>query len=235
MNKYHQEILGEIKKKSEATKPTTWGPEYHGNAHPTYHLSVPFKREIIRSFIGSHSELSNEDYYSLLDSLYSGESSEEKTMAGLLLGYLPKVRQEVDLKRFDLWLGELVGWGEVDSTCQSNFKVVEILKRWDEWHGFIFNLSKDSNINKRRASLVLLTGPVYDKKSEQKVADLAFEVIDGLKGEKEILITKAISWLLRSLVDWDKKQVKDYLGKNESSLPKIVVRETRRKIQTGKK
>lgn len=235
MNKHHEEIIKEIKRLSKTIEPATWGPEYHGNSHPTYHLSVPYKRSIIKEFLAKHKDSSMDDYLDLLERLYKGESSDEKTMAGNMLGYLPKVRSEIDLNRFDKWLGELVGWGEVDSTCQSNFKANELLARWDEWRVFIEKLSKDSNINKRRASLVLLTGAVYDKKSNQEVADLAFKVIDRLKGEKEILITKAISWLLRSLVDWDKVRVKNYLDKNENSLPKIAVRETRRKILLGRK
>ncbi|MBI2314815.1 DNA alkylation repair protein [Candidatus Daviesbacteria bacterium] len=32
------------------------------------------------------------------------------------------------------------------------------------------------------------------------MADLAFENIDKLKAEKDVLITKAISWVLRSLI-----------------------------------
>ncbi|MDP2951009.1 MAG: DNA alkylation repair protein, partial [bacterium] len=64
---------------------------------------------------------------------------------------------------------------------------------------------------------------------------LAFENIEKLKPEKDILITKAISWLLRNLIKYHKKEVADYLKKNKNSLPKIAVRETEKKIKTGKK
>ncbi len=76
----------------------------------------------------------------------------------MFLGYLSKLRKQIDIKSLDNWLGCLSGWAEVDSTCQSNFTEKELLENWNEWREFLIDLSKDKNINKRRASLVLLTG-----------------------------------------------------------------------------
>lgn len=53
--------------------------------------------------------------------------------------------------------------------------------------------------------------------------------------EKHVMITKAISWLLRSLIKYHKNEVTVYLKKNSLTLPKIAVREVRRKLETGKK
>ena len=64
---------------------------------------------------------------------------------------------------------------------------------------------------------------------------LAFQLIEYLKSEKEILITKAISWILRSMVKLHRNELKKYLTKNKQTLPAIAVRETFAKIKTGKK
>jgi 3-methyladenine DNA glycosylase AlkD len=60
-------------------------------------------------------------------------------------------------------------------------------------------------------------------------------VVERLKGERAILITKAVSWLLRALVDRHHEAVAVYVDANASSLPAIAVRETRTKLATGTK
>jgi 3-methyladenine DNA glycosylase AlkD len=81
---------------------------------------------------------------------------------------------------------------------------------------------------------VLLCSPVR-KHEDEYLATQAIANIEKLKHEKEILITKAISWLLRSMVKHHKKQVASYIEKNKSTLPAIAVRETMMKLTTGKK
>jgi 3-methyladenine DNA glycosylase AlkD len=56
-----------------------------------------------------------------------------------------------------------------------------------------------------------------------------------LKGEKEIIITRAISWVLRSMVKHHRKALENYLKKNEKTLPAVAVRETKIKLDTGTK
>lgn len=234
MNKYHQEILEEIKKYTGKGTKYSWDANYLGSKDFHYSLSNPIKRQIIKNWINNHRSISLEEFSSLLTSLYSNTSYEEKTVAGYLLEYFPKLRSQIDLKLLDKWLDNLSGWAEIDTTCQPNFPAEELLNRWDEWKSLIEKLSKDQNINKRRASLVLLTGAVA-KSDDKRLSNLAFEIIERLKGERHILITKAISWLLRDLTKLHKKEVEDYIKNNENNLPKIALRETKRKLLTGRK
>jgi 3-methyladenine DNA glycosylase AlkD len=67
------------------------------------------------------------------------------------------------------------------------------------------------------------------------LAQVAFKNVDRLKHEKEILITKAISWVLRSMVKHYRKPLQTYLKENADTLPKIALRETMTKLRTGKK
>jgi 3-methyladenine DNA glycosylase AlkD len=151
-----------------------------------------------------------------------------------LLGYLPAVRKKVSMKQLDSWLDQLVGWAEVDALCQNIFQPEELLENWSVWSTFLSKLSKSNNIQKRRASLVLLTGPTW-KSGDQRLHKHAYAIIDHLKHEPDILITKAISWLLRSMADTCPNEVSQYLKQNFDSLPKIAVRETKKKLETGKK
>lgn len=234
VNKYHQEILDEIKKNTGKGTKHSWDDNYLGSGHVYYNLTNPLKRKIAKDWASKHKTISLEEFIKLLDSSYKGDSYEEKTMVGILLEYLPSLRKQLKPELFNEWFDNLKGWAEVDATCQSNFTAGELLENWDEWEKLIRKLSRDSNINKRRASLVLLTG-VVTKSDDPKLTDLAFDIIDKLKSEKDILITKAISWLLRDLVKLHKGEVEKYLEKSENSLPKIVVREVKRKILTGRK
>jgi len=70
---------------------------------------------------------------------------------------------------------------------------------------------------------------------DPRLSKLAFANVENLKGETDILITKAVSWILRSLVSFHKDEVLRYLENNKDSLPKIAYRETLSKALTGRK
>jgi len=235
MNRYHLEILKEIKKESKR-KPFYYSlPKfYSGHNDFSYPLNSPSKRKIIKEWIKKHPNLLYAEFDELLNSLYQGRSATEKSIAGKLIGYLSQLRKQIPPNSVDKWLENLKGWAQVDSLCQSNFSAGNLLSDWDNWKEMIQKLARDKSSGKRRASLVLLTKPVRDSKDTQ-LAHLAFETIDSLKNEKEILITKAISWLLRDLIRNHRQLVKEYLEKNQNNLPKIALRETRNKLLTGKK
>lgn len=234
MNKHHQEILEEIKKQAGKGTKHSGKDSYLGSGHIYYSLSNPVRREIIRGWVKTHKDITLREFTNLLNSLYKGKSYEEKTTAGMLLSYYPKSRKQLDPHLVNGWLDQLVGWAEVDTTCQSNFTADELLKDWSIWKSLIEKLSKDKNINKRRVSLVLLTG-VVSRSDDKRLSDLAFQLIDRLRSEKDVLITKAVSWLLRDLTKLHCQQVEKYLKENEDTLPKIAIRETRQKLLTGRK
>lgn len=234
MNTYHQELLSQIQ--SHAGKGTTHtaGDSYLSSGHEYYSIAVPLKRTIVKEWVRSHKDISVTEFVSLLDSLFAGKSYEEKTIAGLLLGYVPKLRKIIDPTKLDEWLEGLQGWAEIDTLCQSNFTAEELLSTWHVWEELLKRFVVSQHVAKKRASLVLLTGPVSHT-DNKKLAQLAFENIAKLQTEKDILITKAISWLLRSLVKYHKEEVVHFMDENQQTLPKIALRETKNKLRTGKK
>ena len=133
---------------------------------------------------------------------------------------------------FYKWLDHLVGWVEVDTLCSGKYAKVEIKEQWSEWKKLLPKFACSGNINKRRASLVLLCAAIRNERHEE-MGNLAFQNIQKLLREKEVLITKAISWLLPSMVKFYKKEVADFVLKNKAMLPAIAVRETLMKIRTG--
>jgi 3-methyladenine DNA glycosylase AlkD len=109
-----------------------------------------------------------------------------------------------------------------------------LLEDWPAWRSLVKRLARDSSLHRRRAALVLLVGPVRHCR-DARLRELALETIDTLKAQREIMITKAISWLLRSLITQHRDAVARYLEANAADLPKIAVRETRTKLATGRK
>jgi 3-methyladenine DNA glycosylase AlkD len=207
---------------------------YGGSGRPFFNVSVPDRRAMIRRWLAGQKRAPVEDVLAVAESLFDGASHEEKTLATLILRGHAKARAAAGPADVDRWLAKLNGWAEVDSLCQNVFTAAEMAADWPAWRDLIERLSRDANINKRRAALVLLTGPTHYV-DDARFSDLALAVIERLKAERPILITKAVSWLLRALIDRHPDAVAAYLAASAASLPPIAVRETRKKLQTGTK
>ncbi len=191
-------------------------------------------RAIAKEWMRDHKEMGSTEFKDLLESLIQGQSATEKTFAGIMLDLSTKSQRQFDPVVFEDWLDDLIGWAEVDSVCTGAYTITAIPSDFGRWKKILNRLSKSDNINKRRASIVFLCSPVR-RVNDEKLGALALEIVHRLKHERHILITKAVSWLLRSMVTHHKTLVKSYLDNNASTLPAIAVRETRTKLRTGKK
>jgi 3-methyladenine DNA glycosylase AlkD len=234
MNKHHAEVLATIKEKSGVATQHTFLDSYLGNSHPRYPINAPTLRTIAKDWMRAHRDLSAKDFASMLTGMTEGKSGTEKLMVGILLDNATKEQKQFDPKLFDKWLDHLVGWAEVDSVCTGKYCTSEIPENIPQWKKLLTAFSKSKNINKRRASIVFLCSPLAQC-DDPALAEIAFENIDRLKTEKEIIITRAISWVLRSMLKHHRKALEDYLKKNEKTLPSVAVRETKTKLTTGTK
>jgi 3-methyladenine DNA glycosylase AlkD len=234
INKHHKELLAIIKQRAGKGNTHTATDSYLGNSNPRYEITAPVLRDIGKEWMREHKDLSPVAFSGLLTSLMHGVSSTEKSFAGILLGYSTKAQREFPPKLFDGWLDHLQGWAEIDAVCTGDYTISHVPARWKEWKPLLIRFSKSKNVSKRRASLVVFTSLVRYTDDEE-IARVAFSNIERLKHEKDVLITRAISWLLRSLIKNYRKQVKEYLHEYADSLPRIAVRETLVKLRTGKK
>jgi 3-methyladenine DNA glycosylase AlkD len=233
-NSFHHDILSAIKKNSGTPTQHTFLDSYLGNQHPRYPISAPILRNIAQNWMKEHRELPVRDFTSLLNDLVQGESSTEKSMAGILLDYSKPEQRKFSPALFDKWLNHLEGWAEVDALCTGKYSTTEIAAQWTQWKPLLIKFSKSKNINKRRASLVFFCSPL-SQVDNNRLAEAALLIVDRLKTEDKILITKAISWLLRSMVKYNRAPLEKYLKTNGTTLPKIALRETLVKLETGTK
>jgi 3-methyladenine DNA glycosylase AlkD len=236
MHPEHARLLAEVQRLGAPQPPGATGQNdsYGGSGRPYYLVCLPDRRAMARRVAAAHKRGPVAELMAIIESLFDGVSHEEKTLGAIILRYSEPARRAVTPPDVDRWLGKLNGWAEVDGLCQNLFTATDLDADWRSWKTLIEALSKSDDINKRRASLVLLVGPVHYV-DDARFSDLAFAVIERLKGERAILITKAVSWLLRALVDRHQGAVAAYLDANASSLPAIAVRETRTKLRTGTK
>lgn len=231
---FHQELLSQIREKSGKPTQHTFLDGYLGNQHPRYEISAPVLREIAKTWMKTHRDLASESFAQLLSDLIHGKTATEKWMAGILLDYSTLDQRTFDPKLFDEWLDHLEGWAEVDAVCTNKYTRTEISGQWRRWKPLLIKFSKSQNINKRRASLVFFCSPLSQFEN-QELTETALANVDRLKSENKVLITKAISWLLRSMVKNNRKALEKYLKENAETLPKIAVRETLVKLETGRK
>ncbi|CAN5337999.1 hypothetical protein BH10BAC4_BH10BAC4_22240 [soil metagenome] len=234
LNSLQVEILALIKENSGNPTQHTFLDNYLGTTSYRYAINLPTLRMIAKEWMNHYRQLSANDFTKLLTSLAKGNSHTEKIFVGILLDYATKDQRKFDPVLFDKWLDHLEGWAEVDSMCSGKYSSREIPGDWTRWKKQLIRLSKSKNINKRRASIVFLVAPLRKNRNEEMLT-IALQNVDRLKSEKEILITKAISWILRSAVGHHKEEIKKYVALNKESLPKLAVRETLTKLITGRK
>lgn len=208
--------------------------DFSGSPRIHYGMSNPTMRGFVKDWARKHPNLTYEEWEATLSDLYQAEAIDERCLAGFMLGHYKQFRRELPLSTLEKWIGDLEGWREIDTTCQSNYTAADILAKWDEWETFLLDLSQSDNISLRRASLVLLVKPVRDSE-DNRLIETALSNIEHLKHETDKLITKAISWVLREAIKRHRNTVGDYVAQNEDTLPAIAVREFKKKYETGKK
>ena len=211
-----------------------FGQKYLGTNKKYHGFSTKQISDLAKKII-TENDLKKDQIIELLNSLYQNNTSYTEIVIGpMILSLSPETLKDFDPQNLDLWLNYTCGWAENDVLCQSNFTSEIILTNWSNWQKILKQFNQDRNINKRRASLVLLTKSLRQS-NDPRLSKLAFQNIENLKLEKEILITKAVSWLLRSLVTFHKDELLSYLEKNKDTLPKIAYREALSKAFTGRK
>lgn len=234
-NKVHLQILKDISQLNPNCPSNYQWPKNYLGTNKIYHgFNTSQIMDIAKKAV-KENNLTDSEIIKLSDSLYkNGTTYTEIAIAAIILGQSKTLLKNFDPQNLDTWLNYTCGWAENDILCQSNFDNEILLSNWNNWQKILKQFNKDQSVNKRRASLVLLTKSLR-KSNDPRLSKIAFKNIENLKSEKDILITKAVSWLLRSLVTFHKQEVLDYLEKNKDSLPKIAYREALTKATTGRK
>jgi 3-methyladenine DNA glycosylase AlkD len=207
---------------------------YMGTSKVYLYIRAADVGEFAREWAHDHPALTGDEFSQLLDRLSLSSIHNEYAFLGVLLGRYPKLRKGMNPALLSGWLDHAEGWAEVDTICQSNFPADDMIAKWDIWEPLLVAFNHDPNVHKRRASLVLLNRALRES-PDARFSDLSFANIIRLEPERDILITKAISWILRDLVKFHRGEVEAFLCEHAERLPKIAIRETRNKLNSGRK
>jgi len=208
--------------------------KYLGTKRKFLNIKSSSRDKVLRKYKKLLNELPSKDLVTILTDLIKSDTFDFLNFAGKFISSSKKARENIGIFELNLFIENTTGWAECDSICQSLFEGNEVLKRFNEFEKIIFTFCSSNNVQLKRASLVLQVKPIREIKDE-RLKKLSFATIDLLKKEEPILLTKAVSWLLRSLTNHYKEEVAIYIQKNKQDLPAIAYRETRRKIISGKK
>lgn len=208
---------------------------YHGQgAHPYLGLSVPQRRSVAKAWAAVHRGATAGEVLAVIESLMGGQTYEEKTLGPLLLASHALARRAVKPAEVTRWLIGLKGWAEVDHLCQNLFPAEQMLADWSAWDLELAAMAGSDQVEHRRASLVLLVGPV-GANADLRLVARSFANLERLKLERSILVSKAVSWLLRSLIGRHRFALEAWLAAHQADLAPAVRREVATKLSTGLK
>ena len=87
----------------------------------------------------------------------------------------------------------------------------------------------------RRAAVVCTVALNQKARGGSGDAVRTLKVCELVAGDNDEMVAKALSWALRELAKREVAPVVDFINRHEGVLPKRVLREVRRKIETGRK
>ncbi len=220
-----------------------------GSRRPALGIRVPQLRAAVRSWLRTHPSLTRGQWLATLDALYGvaedvdANHIEECLLAGYLLAYAERLRRQpgFPLEQLRVWLGQLDGWVAVDTTCQATFSLAELQAQWSNWEKLLRELAHSPNVNRQRAALVLPIGALREAPRETRLLPLALALTrivnaqPSVQRDRDKRVVKALSWLLREACKQYAPQIAAHLVEEGASLPALVQRETRMKLQTGRK
>ena len=187
---------------------------------------VPKLRSIARSWARENTDASSVERRRLILSLWTGPSREEQLLALWVLGSLGG---SIEWRDFALLRGGLDSWEPTDHLAHlvADFIEADIHNRLHH----ASDLAASEHLWTIRLGVVTLS----QLNRRGLARELTPELIDGVRHYRDPMITKAVSWALREYAaNWPGK-ARSYLRLRGDELPAIAVRETRNKLETGKK
>lgn len=194
-------------------------------------VRVPILRKISKDWLKKNKDTSNTEFLNLIQTLWKQPIFELRSLAQDLLMAHRKFFKQFDWKIGETWLEDVNNWVHCDVLSS---QILAFLVLWDKSHlKSLKSYLKKPGKWYRRAGIVSLLQLIRKKQIEAKEV---LEMIDEIEDDKDPMIQKAISWVLREMIRAGyKKEVEKYLNQNKSIFATYVVREVNNKLRTGLK
>jgi 3-methyladenine DNA glycosylase AlkD len=181
-------------------------------------------------------EVKNEDGRTVIDlahTMIKEEVFELHWLAYELIGSRKKTLSALTRQDIDALNVHLDNWVLTDTFCG---KVLGFA--WREGlvdDAYLLNLQKSADLWQRRLAVVATTALNIPANGGKGASAQTLLLCKGAVADHHPMISKAVSWALRTLIKWDREGVEEFLEAHEDRLAKLVTREVRRKLETGKK
>ena len=194
-------------------------------------VRVPILRKIAKDWLKKNKDVSDTEFLNLIQALWKQPIFELRSLAQELLMAHKKFLKQFDWKTGETWLEDVNNWVHCDVLSS---QILAFLVLWDKSHlKELKSYLKKQGKWHRRSAIVSLLQLIRKKQIEAKEV---LEMIDQIKSDKDPMIQKAISWVLREMIRAGyKKEVEKYLNQNKSIFATYVVREVTNKLKTGLK
>jgi len=194
-------------------------------------IRVPILRKIAKDWSKKNKDIRDRDFLNLIQALWKQPIFELRSLAQELLMAHKKFLRQFDWKVGEFWLKDVDNWSHCDVLST---QILGFLVLWDK--SYLNNLKsylKKPGRWHRRAGIVSLLQLI--RKREIKAKEV-LRMIDEIKNDKDPMIQKAISWVLREMIRAGFNQEVDvYLHQNKNIFATYVIREVDNKLRTGLK
>jgi 3-methyladenine DNA glycosylase AlkD len=185
-----------------------------------YGVSVPALRSVAKSVAAQHAELSHDDLFLLVGSLWGTRAHEPRMVAVELLEIFHDRLEAGDLERLERLLRESRTWALVDPLA------VLVLGRLLEDHAelrvVVDRWASDGDFWVRRAALLVFLAAL--RRGEGDFASFS-RYADAMLGDKEPFVRKAIGWVLRETGRKRPDMVYEWLGQRAARASGVTVKE----------
>mgnify|MGYP001811847868 CR=1 FL=1 len=191
---------------------------------------TPHLRQLAKSWHRANRQAAPDEVLALVESLWDGESRDERVLGLMILWLHPEIVAGLERARFDRWRADIDNWG----TCDI---VAGILGTWamsspENRLPYLEELVGDRDMWSRRLGLV---ASVPLNRASNAHSSWTLSQVDRVLDHREQMITKAVSWVLRTMTKHDAAAVEAYVQANADRMAALPRREVRNKLRTGRK
>jgi 3-methyladenine DNA glycosylase AlkD len=201
------------------------GPSYVGTDLEFWSVSTPNFRAMTKDLAAELPQ----SWEICADALWQRPVYDMRILAILLAAHHSKQFQKSHWTLLTGWLKESAGWAMVDTLCCE--ALAPLLEKYPELADKTGSWPRSKNLWVRRASLVAFCVPLRHGQSSER----AFDHSAQLLADRDPMIVKAESWILRSAIKHFRPDVENFLTEHDAELAPMIMREVRRKLDTGRK
>jgi 3-methyladenine DNA glycosylase AlkD len=227
-----EEIIAELDEKADPER-LEWAKKNYATAMILKGVTVPHIRPIVKELNKKFNKASAQEVVEFSKQLNAKRILEAQQIAFEVLDKHKAAHRSLTLEDL-LELGEGIdNWVSVD--CFAGYLAGPAWREGQISDEVIEGWAKSQDKWWRRAAVVCTVALNQKARGGEGDPERTLKICGLVVDDQEDMVAKSLSWALRELAKREVEPVVEFVNQNENALPKRVVREVRRKIETGRK